>query len=125
MVKHNFKIVGNDNPELTEEEEKKLMEEDKNEKISLERQKSEKYLQHLKEIKRNKKRKGLTPLGHYRVWVNLIFESQTEVNGVMQKHDDNTHLIDDFKADPITMKISFRPIKQMLNILSNLKLFRG
>ena len=117
MVKHNFKIVDNDNSELTEE--------DKNEKISLERQQSEKYLQHLKEIKRNKKRKGLTPLGHYRVWVNLIFESQTEVNGVMQKHDDNTHLIDDFKADPITMKISFRPIKQMLNILSNLKLFRG
>jgi len=117
MVKHNFKIVDNDNPELTEE--------DKNERISLERQKSEKYLQHLKEIKRNKKRKVLTPLGHYRVWVNLIFENQTKVNGVMQINDDNTELMSDFKADPITMKISFRPIKEMLNILSNLKLFRG
>ena len=117
MVKHNFKIVDNDNPELTEEE--------KNEKLSLERQQSEKYLQHLKEIKHNKKRKGLTPLGHYRVWVNLIFENQTKVNGVMQIHDDNTESMSGFKADPITMKISVRPIKQMLNILSNSKLFRG
>ena len=117
MVKHNFKIVDNDNPELTEE--------DKNEKISLERQKSEKYLQHLEEIKLNKKRKGLTPLGHYRVWVNLIFENQTKINGVMQIHDDNTESMSGFKADPITMKISVRPIKQMLNILDNLKLFRG
>ena len=110
MVKHNFKIVGNDNPELTEEEEKKLMEEDKNEKISLERQKSEKYLQHLEEIKRNKKRKGLTPLGHHRVWVNIVL---------------NSELKDEFNINPITMKISVRPIKEMLNILSNLKLFRG
>ena len=110
MVKHNFKIVDNDNPELTEEEEKKLMEEDKNEKISLQRQQSEKYLQHLKEIKFNKKRKGLTYLGHYRVWVNIV---------------NNSDLIDDFKINPITMKISVRPIKEMLNILSNLKLFRG
>ena len=117
MVKHNFQIVENNNAELSEE--------DKNEQLSLERQKSEKYLQHLEEIKRNKKRKGLTPLGHYRVWVNLIFENQTKVNGVMQIHDDNTESMSDFKADPITMKISFRPIKQMLNILANLKLFRG
>ena len=119
MVRNKFipRIVENNNSGLTEG--------DKNEKISLKRQKSEKYLQHLEEIKHNKKRKGLSHLGHYRVWMNLIFESQTEVNGVMQKHDDNTHLIDDFKADPITMKISFRPIKEMLNILSNLKLFRG
>ena len=102
MVKHNFKIVDNDNPELTEE--------DKNEKISLERQKSEKYLQHLKEIKRNKKLKGLTYLGHYRVWVNIVL---------------NSELKDDFNINPITMKISVRPIKEMLNILSNLKLFRG
>ena len=102
MVKHNLKIVGNDNPELTEE--------DKNEKISLERQKSEKYLQHLEEIKRNKKRKGLTPLGHYRVWVNIVL---------------NSELKDEFNINPITMKISVRPIKEMLNILSNLKLFRG
>jgi len=102
MVKHNFKIVDNDNPELTEE--------DKNEKISLERQKSEKYLQHLKEIKRNRKLKGLTYLGHYRVWVNIVL---------------NSELKDDFNINPITMKISVRPIKEMLNILSNLKLFRG
>ena len=103
MVKHNFKIVDNDNPELTEE--------DKNEKISLERQKSEKYLQHLKEIKFNKKRKGLTYLGHYRVWVNILIK--------------NSDFMDDFNINPITMKISVRPIKEMLNILSNLKLFRG
>ena len=109
MVEHNLKIVGNDNPELTEEE-KKLMEEDKNERISLESQKSEKYLQHLKEIKRNRKLKGLTHLGHYRVWVNIVL---------------NSDLMDDFNINPITMKISFRPIKQMLNILDNLKLFRG
>ena len=102
MVEHNFKIVGNDNPELTEE--------DKNEKISLESQKSEKYLQHLKEIKRNRKLKGLTYLGHYRVWVNIVL---------------NSELKDDFNINPITMKISVRPIKEMLNILSNLKLFRG
>ena len=102
MVKHNLKIVDNDNPELTEE--------DKNEKMSLERQQSEKYLQHLKEIKHNKKRKGLTPLGHYRVWVNIV---------------KNNDLMDDFNINPITMKISVRPIKQMLNILSNSKLFRG
>ena len=102
MVKHNLKIVGNDNPELTEE--------DKNEKISLESQKSEKYLQHLKEIKRNRKLKGLTYLGHYRVWVNIVL---------------NSELKDDFNINPITMKISVRPIKEMLNILSNLKLFRG
>jgi len=47
------------------------------------------------------------------------------VNGVMQIHDDNTESMNDFKADPITMKISVRLIKQMLNILANLKLFRG
>ena len=119
MVESKFipRIVENNNPELSEEE--------KNEKISLERQQSEKYLQHLKEIKRNKKMKGFTPLGHYRVWLNLLFESQTQVNGVMQTHDDNTHLIKDFKVDPITMKISVRPIQLMLNILDNLKLFRG
>ena len=117
MVKYKLKIVDNDSSELTEE--------DKNEKISLERQQSEKYLQHLKEIKRNRKLKGLTPLIHYRVWVNLIFENQTKVNGVMQIHDDNTESMNGFKADPITMKISVRPIKEMLNILSNLKLFRG
>ena len=103
MVKHNFKIVDNDNPELTEE--------DKNERISLESQKSEKYLQHLKEIKFNKKRKGLTYLGHYRVWVNILIK--------------NSDFMDDFNINPITMKISVRPIKEMLNILSNLKLFRG
>ena len=103
MVKHNFKIVDNDNPELTEE--------DKNEKISLERQQSEKYLQHLKEIKRNIKLKGLTHLGHYRVWVNILIK--------------NSDFMDDFNINPITMKISVRPIKEMLNILSNLKLFRG
>ena len=42
MVKHNFipKFVDNNNSELTEE--------DKNERISFESQKSEKYLQHLK-----------------------------------------------------------------------------
>ena len=104
MVKHNFipKFVDNNNSELTEE--------DKNEKISLERQKSEKYLQHLKEIKRNRKLKGLTHLGHYRVWVNIV---------------KNNNLMDDFNINPITMKISVRPIKEMLNILSNLKLFRG
>ena len=102
MVKHSFKIVDNDNSELTEE--------DKNEKISLERQQSEKYLQHLKEIKRNRKLKGLTHLGHYRVWVNIVL---------------NSDLMDDFNINPITMKISVRPIKEMLNILDNLKLFRG
>tara|TARA_R100001244_G_C5149086_1_gene129354 strand:+ start:355 stop:669 length:315 start_codon:yes stop_codon:yes gene_type:complete len=104
MVKHNFipKFVDNNNSELTEE--------DKNERISLESQKSEKYLQHLKEIKRNRKLKRLTHLGHYRVWVNIV---------------KNNNLMDDFNINPITMKISVRPIKEMLNILSNLKLFRG
>ena len=104
MVKHNFipKFVDNNNSELTEE--------DKNERISLESQKSDKYLQHLKEIKRNRKLKGLTHLGHYRVWVNIVI---------------NNNLMDDFNINPITMKISVRPIKEMLNILSNLKLFRG
>ena len=102
MVKHNFQIVENNNAELSEE--------DKNEQLSLERQKSEKYLQHLEEIKFNKKRKGLTYLGHYRVWVNIVL---------------NSELKDDFNINPITMKISVRPIKEMLNILSNLKLFRG
>ena len=104
MVKHNFipKFVDNNNSELTEE--------DKNERISLESQKSEKYLQHLKEIERNRKLKRLTHLGHYRVWVNIV---------------KNNNLMDDFNINPITMKISVRPIKEMLNILSNLKLFRG
>ena len=104
MVRNKFipRIVENNNSGLTEG--------DKNEKISLKRQKSEKYLQHLEEIKHNKKRKGLSHLGHYRVWINIII---------------NSDLMDDFKINPITMKISFRPIKQMLNILDNLKLFRG
>ena len=104
MVRNKFipRIVENNNSGLTEG--------DKNEKISFKRQKSEKNLQHLEEIKHNKKRKGLSHLGHYRVWINIII---------------NSDLMDDFKINPITMKISFRPIKQMLNILDNLKLFRG